>query len=441
MKHLTASALALFLALTAGAQSLYYPPAREAFRENPMIVCGNYTLYNFDVPAPTPVPKGFQPVYISTYNRHGARTYGSNTGYDVWYTILQKAHEDGQLTPRGEELYDVFMAIYPLAQNRAGDLTPIGHAQLHEMGVRMYRDYPALFRNHPVIDACSTTVPRVMLSMAEFCDGLKTCDPSLQISQRASLTDRPVLNPFSSSNPKVTAKDKKIDSRESWGEGYLALMDDHIDYQAILSRFFKDTAYAYKGGRTDTMDICRWLFNVAVDLPCLTDGYDLMQFLTPDELFSFWRAENYRFYNVGSHTPLFKGRNWALHEILLRDILRRADEDMASGDVQVRLRFGHDFFIIGLATLLDLDGWNLDEGDPEKVDAVFRHYEVPMGMNIRFVWYRNRLGDELVKVLLNDRECRFRIAGFDGPYYPRTAFRAFCESRLALADKILEDTK
>ena len=40
-----------------------------------------------------------------------------------------------------------------------------------------------------------------------------------------------------------------------------------------------------------------------------------------------------------------------------------------------------------------------------------------------------------------DRECRFRIAGFDGPYYPWTAFKAFCESRLAVADKILEDTK
>lgn len=406
-----------------------------------MIVCGNYTLYNFDVPAQTPAPKGFQPVYISTYNRHGARTYGSDTGYDVWYAILQAAKADGQLTPRGEELYDEFMAIYPLVAGRAGDLTPIGYDQLREMGMRMYRDYPALFRDHPAVDACSTTVPRVILSMSAFCDGLKTCDPALLISQRSSLRDRPVLNPFSSSNPKVTAKDKKIESRESIAEGYLALMDDHIDYQAILSRFFKDTSYAYKGGRTNTMDICRWLHNIAVDLPCVTPDHNLMQFLTEDELFHFWRAENYRFYNVGSRTPLFKGRNWALHEILLRDILNRADEDMASGEPRVRLRFGHDFFIIGLATLLDLDGWNIEEGDPEKVDAVFRHYEVPMGMNIRFVWYRNKAGDMLVKVLLNDRECRFRIAGFDGPYYPWTAFRAFCASRLALADKILADTK
>ena len=173
----------------------------------------------------------------------------------------------------------------------------------------------------------------------------------------------------------------------------------------------------------------------------MTDRIDLMQFLTPDELFSFWRVENYRFYNVGSRTPLFKGRNWALHEILLRDIIHRAEEDMASGAVQARLRFGHDFNLIALVTLLDVEGWNASESDPEKVDAVFRHYNVPMGANIRFVWYRNKLGDTLVKVLLNDRECRFRIAGFDGPYYPWTAFKAFCESRLAVADKILEDTK
>ena len=404
------------------------------------MVCGNYNLYDFDVPAPTPAPKGFKPFYITTYNRHGARTYTSTSGYDTWYELLKKAKADGQLTPRGEALYDEYMAFYPLVRGRSGDLTPTGYAQLREMGMRIYQLYPSVFPHHAVIDACSTTVPRVMLSMAALCDGLKTCDPSLEISQRVSQRDRPILTPLSSTNPKTKPSDKKIDSHDSWGEGYAALLDNHIDFDALLSRFFKDPAVV-GDSLSERKELCRRLYNIAADAPCVTDRIDLMQFLTPDELFSFWRVENYRFYNVGSRTPLFKGRNWALHEILLRDIIHRAEEDMASGAVQARLRFGHDFNLIALVTLLDVEGWNASESDPEKVDAVFRHYNVPMGANIRFVWYRNKLGDTLVKVLLNDRECRFRIAGFDGPYYPWTAFKAFCESRLAVADKILEDTK
>lgn len=448
MKHLTASALALFLTLAVFApraasqpsRPSFYPPAREVLRENPKMVCGNYNLYDFDVPAPTPAPKGFKPFYITTYNRHGARTYTSTSGYDTWYELLKKAKADGQLTPRGEALHDEYMAFYPLVRGRSGDLTPIGYAQIREMGMRVYRLYPSVFPRHAVIDACSTTYPRVMLSMAAFCDGLKTCDPSLEISQRVSQRDRPILTPLSSTNPKTIPSDKKIDSHDSWGEGYAALLDNHIDFDALLSRFFKDPAVV-GDSLSERKELCRRLYNIAADAPCVTDRIDLMQFLTPDELFSFWRVENYRFYNVGSRTPLFKGRNWALHEILLRDIIHRAEEDMVSGAVQARLRFGHDFNLIALVTLLDVEGWNASESDPEKVDAVFRHYNVPMGANIRFVWYRNKLGDTLVKVLFNDRECRFRIAGFDGPYYPWTAFKAFCESRLAVADKILEDTK
>jgi hypothetical protein len=245
---------------------------------------------------------------------------------------------------------------------------------------------------------------------------------------------------LSSTNPKTIPSDKKFDSHDSWGEGYAALLDNHIDFDALLSRFFKDPAFV-GDSRSGRKELCRKFYNIAADAPCVTDRVDLMQFMTPDEMFFFWRAENYRFYNVGSRTPLFRGRNWALHEILLRDIIHRADEDMASGAVQARLRFGHDFNLIALVTLLDVDGWNFSESDPEKVDAIFRHYNVPMGANIRFVLYRNGLGDILVKALFNDRECRFRIAGFEGPYYPWTAFKAFCESRLAVADKILEDTK
>ena len=442
MKRFLLICLALSGAFSAVAQELYYPPAREAYQADPTIIRGNYTLYDFDTPAPTPAPKGFKPFYISTYNRHGARTYGSSSGYDSWYRVLTAAAEDDQLTPVGKELYDTFMAFYPDVQLRGGDLTETGHRQLRRLGMRMYKAYPEVFKNHPVIDARSTTVPRVILSMAEFCDGLKTCDPTLDITQTASTTDRYYLNPHSSTNPHFRPEDKEFDSgRHTWREQYLALMNDHIDAEAMLGRFLKDVSYADKGGRSTRMDLCRLLYNLAVDVPCVTDKIDLEHFLTPDELFYFWRAENFRFYSVAGRTPAHKGRNWALEETLLKNIIQTADADLADGSVQVRLRFGHDFYLIGLATILDIPGWNIEESDPEKVDAVFRHYCSPTAMNMQFVFYRNDLGEILVRASLNDREVRFPIAGFEGPYYPWTSFRAYCQARLSVAKEILSSTK
>lgn len=433
----------LALCICAAAQDLYYPPAREAFEQNPLLVCGNYYLVDFDVPAPTPAPKGFKPFYISTYARHGARTYNSNSAYELWDKILTLAHNDGKLTPEGERLYSEFEAILPMAWHRAGDLTPIGHKQHRRLAEKMYRSYPEIFKNHPVIDARSTTSHRVMLSMAEFCDELKTLDPTIRIDQFASEADRYILNPFSSTNPRTVPSDAGAfdGSKAIWRPEYLKLLDDHIDYKAMLGRFFTDISYAYKGAQKESMEICRWLFNIAVDVPCLTPDHDLMQFLTKDELFNFWRAENYRFYNVASRTPVFNGRNWALMECLLRNILDNAESDFESGDIQARLRFGHDFYLIGLCTLLDLDGWNIEESDPEKVDQVFRHYESPMAANIQFIFYRNKEGEILVRTELNGREVRYRIAGFSGPYYPWPAFQAFCAVRLELADRILKQTE
>ena len=50
----------------------------------------------------------------------------------------------------------------------------------------MYAAYPEIFRRHPRIEAYSTVVPRCIMSMAAFCEGLKEADPSLEIFTETS---------------------------------------------------------------------------------------------------------------------------------------------------------------------------------------------------------------------------------------------------------------
>ena len=107
---------------------------------------------------------------------------------------------------------------------------------------------------------------------------------------------------------------------------------------------------------------------------------------------------------------------------------------MAEGRMAARLRFGHDYMLVNLLTLLNLDGWNVVTEDFGRLKEVFRFSELPMAT----IFYRNRAGEVLVRAALNDREVRLHIDGAEGPYYRWEDFEAFCRRRIMLARQILE---
>ena len=100
--------------------------------------------------------------------------------------VLRRARADGKLTARGIDACDRFLAIYPHLKGRAGDLPPKGQMQHRRLAGRMYAAYPEIFRRHPRIEAYSTVVPRCIMGMAAFCEGLKEADPSLEIFTETS---------------------------------------------------------------------------------------------------------------------------------------------------------------------------------------------------------------------------------------------------------------
>ena len=82
--------------------------------------------HRFDVPEPTPAPKGYTPFYISHYGRHGSRYAWNAKTYSLIHEVLSAAHEEGTLTPLGEEFYQDFESFYPTPLINTGDLTPLG---------------------------------------------------------------------------------------------------------------------------------------------------------------------------------------------------------------------------------------------------------------------------------------------------------------------------
>ncbi|MBQ2394488.1 MAG: histidine-type phosphatase, partial [Alistipes sp.] len=135
----------------------------------------------------TQAPKGYEPFYISHYGRHGSRYMIKDSQYDYPVKVLNKAHAAGKLTPLGEDVRNRVLKIYAEAQYRGGELTQKGFRQHEEIATRMAHNFPELFKQKGLkIDVLSSVIPRCIMSMAAFCDGLKTQNPTLKITRDAS---------------------------------------------------------------------------------------------------------------------------------------------------------------------------------------------------------------------------------------------------------------
>lgn len=426
----------LLLAAPAVAQSAY-----DEIMADPDKAGGIYYMYPFDEPSATPAPKGYEPFYISHYGRHGARYILRNHQYDYVAEVLDRARADGKLTAKGLDACKRFLAIYPSLKGRAGDLAPKGQMQHRRLARRMYAAYPSIFRHRPHIVAYSTIVPRCIMSMAAFCEGLKEADPSLEIFTETSAVNMYYLNPHSAENPMGTAKDLEYKSHEApWRPEWRRFCEERVDLEALLARLFTDTAYARS--ICDPLQFGQDLFFVAGHMQCTDCDESFYDLFTPDELFRFWECDNYTYYIEKGPDPRNRGRGTALSESLLNDILVRADEDMAAGEPMVRLRFGHDGCIMALLTLMGIDGWTTAVTDPSKISDVWQIYRIPMASNLQFVFYRSKKSpDLLVRVVLNDRELRLPIAGEQAPYYRWEDLRSYYAGIVNEARLKLEATK
>ena len=115
--------------------------------------------------------------------------------------------------------------------------------------------------------------------------------------------------------------------------------------------------------------------------------------------------------------------------VLLQDFLDKADAAVAGTDIAATLRFGHDSILIRLLSLLGVEGCTAAEPATRHYWRAWQDWAVsPMAGNLQLVFYRNRRGEILVQLLLNENEVRIPALG--GPYYPWAQLRAHIQSLL-----------
>lgn len=378
---------------------------REMFFSDSLNVYFLYRTYPVPDVSPTPPPKGYEPVYVSMYARHGSRKLHREDYSSIPRKVLAAADSVGKLTSLGYDVYRKVAAVDDDACMTQGELTTAGAEQHRGIAERMFENYRQLFLSGDAVIRCySTTLQRTMMSMFANNERLIELNPEIRIDRKASNAFTYLNNHYY--DPYKYDPHKPCDD----------FLSTHLDPEPVLARLFEDGAPPI----LDTVDFIRCLYLTGAIVPGLDiKGADYIRLVfSPEELYVLQQGMNYMMYVRTSSSPLNGQHTLPAQIPLLRDIVDKADAALASGLPAADLRFGHDSYLVPLAALMDINGYNVLETDPEKVTDVFQDYAVsPMAGNIQLVFYRNRKGNVLVKILHNEIESTLPVRTDMFPYY------------------------
>lgn len=357
------------------------------------------SVYEYIAPTEplTPAPKGFKPVYLTHFGRHGSRFLDNASNYDRPYNILKDADDAGALTDFGKDVLRRVGIIRAEADQRAGDLTPKGMQQHRDIAHRMVENYPELFKNGKTIMARSTTSHRVLVSEYSALMQIIRMRPKIRIDYDSSNHDEPWMY---TEDRAVSAHKRKINAAVQ------EFNQRHTHPERLMKALFKDPAYITDvQGRDQSGSLYSSLYDLASYAQGSDPGVDLNDVFTYDEWYDLFLINNMRWYSQGGYSPLTDNVVPYGHCVTLQNFIDFADEALAGNGVSVMLRYGHEVTLMSFFSLLDLNGSGYSTDDLESVADHWVAYDLAhMGGNVQWVFFRDRKGDVIVKFLMNEEE-------------------------------------
>lgn len=392
------------------------------------LATGNYCNYPLPSGHVTPAPEGYEPFYVSHYGRHGARYMTDDDPYKYIIGKLDTAQTRGWLTDKGQEVLLRLRRAAADAWHRDGDLTRLGALQHQGIAHRLATNYPALLMQPVDVRANSSTVRRCILSMANFCQELKSMNPQLNITMDASKHDMYYLTP----NDSIDIPQKGID--DPLYEKLDQFRHEKLNGRHQMALLFKDPAVV--GDFVDGYQLADGLWNIASDMHCLPElELSFNDLFTVDELIDGFRVYNASWCLWEGLMPGSRPNYYAIYP-LLQNFLDEADQLIASGRRQVRLRFGHDSVVLPFAFILGVKEAIHGTDDMENLHNTFAIFRlIPMAGNVQLIFFRKQGSDDiLVKFLMNENETSVPIATDCYPFYHWKDVSAHYRSILANAN-------
>ena len=422
MKRFVLVLSALAVSISAFAQREY---ARELLEQD---VTRSMNLHhNYEAPekvVDTPAPRGYKPFYISHYGRHGSRYHWTANHIDRGLSILDSLAAHDLLTEEGAAVREDLWQIKDAHKGVVGYLTHKGAEQHQGIAHRMYERCPQVFeqKDRQRVEAVSTAAQRCIQSMANFCLQLTRENPSLQFTMDAGERYAEYLPNSSGLRHVDKSRTSILDS----------LITAELDPSRIMASWIKDEAAAEKYVHNPRIFIYYvfWAGSIGQCLD-IEDPYIYRHF-TFDEIYALW-AYNDAYYYSSMCGNLENERNEDLiGQRILKDILEKADLALEEGsDKAADLRFGHDSALSPLISLLRIEGLEEAHSVAQAPDVWFGFRSMPMASNLQMIFYKNKKGDVLVKLLYNERETTIpAVQTCCGPYYKWSELREYFTSLL-----------
>lgn len=404
--------LLFFLISGFGQAAFAQSSAFEQLKEDPMKAYGTYYPYLFEMGELTPAPKGYEPVYISHYSRHGSRYAWNGKVYQELDALLAEASEKNILTEAGKNFYKRFLDIKEELTIGVGELTQVGWEQLQKNAKVMHDRFEKLFADGGEVFAISSMSRRCMLSMSAFCQELVQCNPEIEIREQTSRFTLDGVVPTDEENP-YRREIPQVKPR--YENNMSSFVKDTSMASKVLARMFTSTESL--SGDLDA--VAENLVDMYISLPSI--GYEgLMEGLVTDEdVVAHWETAN-----LGSYSWVFSGQYQMIP--ILQDIIKKADAVLdGSVDRKADLRFGHDSCLGPLTVLMGLNGADLDPEDPYEVKNCYQNWQTCKAGNLQLVFYKSKKsGDVLVKCLLNGSEVTLPVETDSFPYYKWSDLRS-----------------
>lgn len=378
--------------------------------ETPEKAGGVYYAYPVNESANTPAPKGYKPFYISHYGRHGSRYLISDRDYTVVIDRLRDAANHNALTPLGLDVLARLDSVWVEAEGRGGELSPLGNRQHRAIAGRMYDAFPEVFADGARMAASSTVVMRCAHSMFSFIEGLKEKNPRLEIPRESGNRNMYFLNYHSPESGPFSSHEGP------WYQTWKRFRAEQTRPDRLVASLFSDPEYVNTW--VDPTELMWQLYWVTVDMQNMETPISFTDIFTPQELYDLWQVFNFNFFACNSSYAPAQGQFTANAKNLVRDIIKNADAYIASGDHGATLRFGHDGNIIPLTALLRLDNCYTDETDPAKLAQSWSDFKIsPMASNLQIVFFKNKEGKVIAKLMLNEREIAIPAETDMFPFY------------------------
>ena len=389
--------------------------ARARLQENPERYGGVH--HSYEAPAvvtDTPAPKGYEPFYVSHYGRHGSRYMTSMNSVTRVSHLFDGLDSLGVLSAEGVALHEALKALEQSHEDQAGYLTLRGGREHQAIAKRLYERVPAVFSqpDRDRVIAESSYVQRCIQSLANFTMVLKADAPQLRFDVYAGERFMKHISPGTSA-PRNRSHNAVFDS----------VLNARFDPTRAMNAWFTDPWEAAQHlGKYSVRQFIYYVFYAGGINQCLADDYDLPsihRFFTEEELYNLWYCENLSHFDSMANTLENNCRFNETGRKILADFVKKADAAVAGGDVAADLRFGHDSGLLPLLSYLRLEGYEKTISMTQAAESGWYSFEqMPMGSNLQMIFYRDKKGDVLVKILRNEQETTIpALKPYKGPYY------------------------